>query len=285
VVPGLVLESSRGAPADVGPRLEPIGDGRLRHRGKGFSAIVDADGSVEFCDVIVEGKTSVLGFDLRGRKNPPANLARDNFEERALYPGGPATAPVMVGVGGGFGGIVGALISKVSQRRGPGRSPGRRYTAAKLQFLRDTEAMRMRMTHAWLKAQLATQLDLLIAQVLAVWRDTSVPLVERRRRIFVMWDECEEPGPVSESAVERIRGDAAALARTRIEALVRLLAPAGSPRAYPRDELARLNTTRRSRRAFDPYGCSGAAGVGAIDEVEPLEQPPRDDDAVPAAPP
>ena len=49
VVPGLVLESSRGGPADVGPRLESLGDGRLRHRGKGFTAIVDADGSL-VCD-------------------------------------------------------------------------------------------------------------------------------------------------------------------------------------------------------------------------------------------
>ena len=121
--------------------------------------------------------------------------------------------------------------------------------------------------------RLAGQLELLVSEVLAVWRDTSVTPVERRRRIFVMWDECEEPGPASESAVQRIRGDAAALARARIEALVRLLAPAGSPRAYTRDELARLNTTRRSARAFDPYGSSGGAGVDtvdALDNVEPL---------------
>ena len=255
VVPGLMLESSRGAASEVGPRLEAIGDGRLRHRGKGFTAIVDADGSVEFRDVMVEGKTSLMGFDLRGRKSPLTNLPRDHLEERALYPAGLPTAPMMVGVGGGFGGIVGALIGALRRRAGgPGRSPTDRHTSAKFAFMRDTEGMRMRMAHAWLKARLATQLDVLISEVLAVWRDGSVPLVERRRRIFVKWDECEESGRAAGSAIEQIRADAAAMARGRIEALVRLLAPAGSPQAYTTSELRRLNARRRSERAFDPYG-------------------------------
>ena len=254
VVPGLVLESSRGSPADVGPRLEAIGDGRLRHRGKGFTAIVDADGSVEFRDVIAEGKASLAGFDLRGRKSPLTSLPRDHLEERALYPAGLPTAPMMVGVGGGFGGIVGALIGALRRRSGgPGRSPGSRHTAAKLEFMRDTEGMRTRMAHTWMKARLATQLDALISEALLVWRDRSLSLVERRRRIFLKWDECEESGRAAGSAIEQLRADAAALARRRIEALVRLLAPAGSPQAFTPGELARLNAGRRSGRAFDPY--------------------------------
>ena len=283
VVPGLMLESSRGAPADVGPRLEPIGGGRLRHRGKGFTAIIDADGSVEFRDVLVEAKPSFMGFDLRGNKNPPVNLARDNFEERALYPTGPPTAPILVGVGGCFGGIVGALIGAVVRKARGGKSPGHRHTAAKLQFIKETEAPRLRMMHAWLKARLAAQLDVLIAEVLAAWRDTSLPLVERRRRIFIKWDECEDGGGVAGSAIEQIRADAATLARARIEALVRLLAPAGSPQAYAQAELVRLNAGRRSRSTFDPYGASARANGGH--EVEALEQPPRDEHPVSATPP
>ncbi len=254
VLPGLVLDRHVGPDGDTGPKLEPIGGGRLRHRGSGFTAIVDADGSVEFRDVLIEARPSLLGFDHRGRKSPPQAGPKDSFDERALYPGGGPTAPMMVGVGGSGGGLVAALIGAL-WRRAPSskKLPALRHTTAKARFLRDTEGMRMRMAHRWLKIRLTAQLDALVSELLALWRDASVPLAERKRRIFMVWDECEEAGQETGSALEQIRMEAATLARARIEALVRLLAPAGSAQQFTSAELARFNAGRRSRRAFAPY--------------------------------
>ena len=86
VDPGLVLQSD--TKSDRGPRLEPIGGGRLRHRDSRFTAIIAPDGNVEFRDVMIKPETKVLGFDLlrMGKLDPPKPIARDNFEERALFP-------------------------------------------------------------------------------------------------------------------------------------------------------------------------------------------------------
>src|SRR5262249_49018410 len=64
VSPGLELE--RGTA--IGPKLEPIGGGRLRHRDTKFTAIIQPDGSVEFRDPLGESTLEVIGFDLRRRK-------------------------------------------------------------------------------------------------------------------------------------------------------------------------------------------------------------------------
>src|SRR4051812_23618373 len=50
--PGLVLQTDTRS--DRGPRLEPIGGGRLRHRDPRFTAIIAADGNVEFRDVVIK---------------------------------------------------------------------------------------------------------------------------------------------------------------------------------------------------------------------------------------
>ncbi len=251
--PGLVLE--RGA--DHGPPLEPIGAGRLRHRDPRFTAIIEADGSVEFRDVVIKPEANLLGVDLIKRKlDPPRPLARDSFAERAMFPFGPSTAPMMVSMGGGGGGLLGALIGLMRRnsaaRDNDNKRPSRANLAAKAAFLAETEAVRMRMAHAWLKQRLAEQQAALVEQVLAVWRDPSLPLAARRRQIFTLWDECAEPTE-SQTAVDEIRAQAALAARGRVEALIRMLAPQGSPRQFTADELASFNARRRSRTRFDPY--------------------------------
>jgi len=251
VDPGLVLR--RGA-AEDGPRLESLGDGRLRHRDPRFTATIAADGSVEFRDVVVEPEAKLLGLDLfKGKIEAPRPIARDSFEERALFPHGPPTAPTMVGVGGGFGGLLGALVSKLRRKRGgPDRGERRTHMAAKARFMAETEALRLRMAHDWLRQQLAAQQRALVEQVLEIWRDASLPLALRRRRIFGLWDECDEPVAIR-SPADELRAEAARAARGRVEALIRRLAPQGSPQQYTPAELAELNARRQSRVRFDPY--------------------------------
>jgi hypothetical protein len=236
---GLVLE--RGAAGDGGPRLEPIGGGRLRHRDPRFTAIVAPDGSVEFRDPTVTANGDILGLDLRSRrlKSGDGGLPRDNFSERALYPHGPPTAAMMVGVGFTFGGLA----------DGP---RGKRHASAKLAFLEATEALRLRMAYAWHRDRLREAEAALISRLIQRWRDPSRGLADRKRDLFLAWDECDETSRDS-SPLGELRAEAGRSARAKIEALARLLAPPGGPSRYTPAELAALNARRRSVRPFDPY--------------------------------
>lgn len=249
--PGMFLERDREA--DSGPPLEPIGGGRLRHKDPRFTAIIGPDGSVEFHDVVITPDAAVMGFDLFKKKLKPAKpIARDDFEARALYPNGPPTAANFVGVGGAFGGLIGALVGKIKRKGGRARDNGRTNMPAKTRFLAQTEGLRTRMAHAWLKQRIAERRTELVADVLEVWRDPRLPLAERRRRIFVLWDDCAEP-PEVRTPTDELHAEAAVEARRRIEALIRMLAPRGSPEAFTAAELAEFNAHRRSRARFDPY--------------------------------
>ena len=83
--------------------------------------------------------------------------------------------------------------------------------------------------------------DVLMARAAAIWGDDSISIVERRQRVFQLWDECDEDTPAGREA------------RARIVRFIRELAPRGSPRAYPRAELRELNQHRRSEKPFAPY--------------------------------
>lgn len=245
VTPGLVLE--RGGHAEsVGPKLEPIGGGRLRHRDARFTAIIEPDGSVEFRDVFGQTTVDILGFDLaRRRFKEYKPLAGDYIAEQALYPKGPPTASIMAGVGFRFGGLA-------DGRRARAGHDGTRNTSAKLAFLHATEALRLRMAYSWARDRMRDAQDELIDDLLDMWRDGSRSLAERRHKLFLAWDACDDPRGTT-APLERLRAEAGAAARDRIEALVRLLAPPGSPAQYTAAELAALNARRRSVRPFDPY--------------------------------
>lgn len=236
---GLMLRGDR-APKAAGPRLTALGDGRLLHDAGGFTATIAADGSVAFKDVMVKPKVVVMGFDVTTGKFERGATSGDAFSERAVQPFGPATAAMFAGVGVGMPGLADMLLKH-------------RFARAKLRFLRETEALRMRMAHAWLQARLAEELDRLVARMLAIWRDDTLTLAERRRRIFVAWDECEEGRGTPGSPAEEIRAAAGRRARDRIERLVRLIAPPGSPQQFTPAELVRLNAGRRSEGRFAPY--------------------------------
>lgn len=251
--------------ADVA--LEADGAGRLRHRGDGFTAIIHPDGSVEFRDHGGKADASFLGFDLtRGRfKEPPPERHDPGWAavvEHAIYPMG--QVPLFGGIGGSFGGLA----------DGPKK---RRHTGAKRAFLAATEALRLRLAHAWYRARLQAQLAELGGELVAIWRDPKLSLAERKRRLVRRWEECEEPTSAAHSQFDAMRVAAGRTARAKIEAFVRQVAPLGSSQAYTAAELDRHNRGREGRARFRPYDESHSsqdahAGIEIIDS--PRELPP-----------
>jgi hypothetical protein len=238
---GLQLRGAGDGEAKSGPELRPTGDGGLRHDAGGFTATIAADGSVSFKDrMIVQPKLVVMGRNLFTGERVKEAPARDVFADRAVNPFGPSTAAMFGGFSMGVPGLADMLLKN-------------RYAKQKQRFLRETEAVRTRMAYAWLKQALTAELDALVSRMLAIWRDTSLPMSERRRRIFAAWDECVEAMDTPGSPQEQLRGEMAERARDRIERLVRLIAPPGSPQQFTPAELERWNAGRRSRRRFAPY--------------------------------
>lgn len=258
------------APDRALPDLESLGDGRLRHRGAGFVAVIRGDGSVEFRDV-VDRDLSYFGF--RRRRLEPAPLDTRSplvvdFAERAMFPMG--RLPV-AGIGGRFGGLADWTL-------------GQRHAAAKRAFLDATVGLRTRLAYAWRRARAQEQLAALGERLLAAWRDPGRSLAERKQLLFAAWDECAEPDPAA-GPFDHLLGVAGLHARAKIAAFVRLVAPAGSPEAFTADELARLNATRRSAARFAPYAADDAP-LPALPELpeppDPAPSPARDDPAAPA---
>jgi hypothetical protein len=133
--------------------------------------------------------------------------------------------------------------------------------ARKRRLLRETEQMRLRMAADYAASNMEDELELVSADMMAIWRDWSKGASQRRELIFLRWDECEEspPGDPLDVADERtsqvdaMRQLAGERAREKIVAFVRLHLPEDSPSAYSDEELRRLNARRESRERFDPY--------------------------------
>jgi len=134
------------------------------------------------------------------------------------------------------------------------------FRSLKTKILRQTAELRMQMARSWSKKQLRTQLAALSAQLKTTWKKPSWPLERRRKHLFLLWDECEEPaedGPGSDDVqgtLDEARTAAGAKARAMIVRFIRDELPAGSDDAYPATELRALNGIRASRQRFAPYG-------------------------------
>ncbi len=268
--------------------LEPDGGGRWRYRGDGFTAIVHPDGSVEFRDHGGAAEVNLLGLDPLHRRildpeperHDPAWMA---VLERTFFPGvqrlGPSgRVPLMASLGGRFGGLA------------DGRRKDR-HMGAKRAFLAATEALRLRMANDWYTARLQGELAALGGQLTAIWRDTKLPLAERKRRIFERWVDCEDPGATRRSELDAMRLAVARSARAKIEAFVRQVAPLGSSRAYTRAELDRYNRSRAGKPHFRPYDPPVAAPDGLSESevgpsvAAPLPPEPSDPPPEPAPAP
>jgi hypothetical protein len=76
--------------------------------------------------------------------------------------------------------------------------------------------------------------------------DTRLSLLERRRILFLLWDEMAEPDDPE-------RGWAGARARELIDAFIQRRLPAGTPGAYSAAEIAAFNRPRAKATTFNPY--------------------------------
>lgn len=259
-----VVPSARDA---SGPPLESLGDGRLRHRGDGFTAIVHPDGSVEFRDRRGQLDASFLGFDLRARtmKKPRDERAPSDaaFADRAIFPMG--QVPIFGGIGGSFGGLADWTLKE-------------RHGGAKRAFLEATSELRLGLAYAWQRERLEEQLAGLGARLVKIWRDPTLPLAERKRRLFALWDECEEESEAPAEPLDALRQAGGAAARAKIEAYILKVAPEGSAQSFTPRDLEVFNKRRRSRGRFDPY----AEGAGVRRELPVFERPAQERRAVEA---
>jgi hypothetical protein len=125
-----------------------------------------------------------------------------------------------------------------------GRSP---YRHEQARFLAATSELRTRMA-AETKARLVRQaLAELPARLDALWAEPGYTGREKRRVVFLLWQE-----------VDPADGDGAPAAAV-IEDWVRKRLPRGGPQAYAADELAGLNAARRlGTPPFAPYGPASA---------------------------
>lgn len=133
------------------------------------------------------------------------------------------------------------------------------FRTLKTQILRQTADLRMQMARSWSKKQLRAQLAALSTQLKTAWERPNWSLERRRKTLFLLWDECEEPS--ADDAGERnvadtldqARAAAGAKARAMIVRFIREELPADSDQAYPPAELRALNGIRGSRQRFAPY--------------------------------
>jgi hypothetical protein len=264
-----------------GPRLRRHDDGTLRHvdaEGR-FVGIVHEDGRVEvreLPDVTVEFTTGVgmvdwmLGLahavarpgahDRPDLEAPPPDREDKTRAGVQLTPPSPyGPPPIMISAGGRFGGVADLAL----------RAGQRRHTRRTQAFLESTASLRAARARSVLEEQRRTAQARLGRELAALWHDRSRSPAERRRALFERWDECEEAAPgQAPAALERDEEGSPARAgstdderalggeamRRRIEAFIRVAAPAGSAQGFDAAELARLNAARHSRQRFDPYG-------------------------------
>lgn len=158
-----------------------------------------------------------------------------------------------------------------------------RQAVAKAGFLARTFGFRHRLAVGFAALQFREGLRALPGQLLAIWTDSQRSATERRRLLFRRWDDAAEGTPRlgvndAAAAVDVERARTALVARELVEAFVRRHLPDGSIDAYTPDELRRLNATRRSRDAFDPYSSGGDFRRDAGEEHPTA---PRDSAATP----
>jgi hypothetical protein len=232
-------------PAEARVDLERTRDGGYRHRDDKarFEATIAADGSVKFRDLpaISDGSLTFLGFDLTGRgkralvREGPLDAEGNQIAPDRIVNHGPyGPPPILLRAGGRFGGVA-------DLRGGPTRKQ------AKAKFLERTQGLRDRLAAEARERDAVRALVQLAAELEDIWSDERLDVAARKRKIFALWDDCQE------AELKAPGGGLGARARRRIEEFVLHNAPAGSHRAFTATELHELNARRVSRQRFDPY--------------------------------
>jgi hypothetical protein len=129
-----------------------------------------------------------------------------------------------------------------------GRAPAKSIS---LWFLARTERLRDDLADRFEAQRLAPSAAKAASHAAAVWTSRDLAPATRRRHLFELWDECEEP---RDHLDDRPVARAGETARRQIVAYIRRELPPGSPLAFTAPELAALNAVRASRERFAPYG-------------------------------
>jgi hypothetical protein len=116
-----------------------------------------------------------------------------------------------------------------------------------------TEELRFQLASTWYRGNLRGELSDLGNQLAALWRDPKLSLDERKRRLFERWADCEDPATTARTDLDAMRLDVARIARAKIEAFIRQVAPLGTPQAYTDAELEQYNRGRAGKPRFRPY--------------------------------
>jgi hypothetical protein len=119
---------------------------------------------------------------------------------------------------------------------------GTLYPYEKANFLAATFARRTSMAAKTYARQMRTAQDELPRQLDGLWADTRYRRRERRRIIFLLWEEVDTAEATSRPAAKII------------EAWIRKHLARNSPDAYTDDELAAFSRERAGQPGFRPYG-------------------------------
>ena len=257
VVPSMLDLRPRGAPAAPAPATSaaaaPVAAGvdlNLRRdpiaEPPAPSAPVAAGGHIE--TPTLRGEIARDGA-LRIRNKGPVSLGSDLLAPKAVIDDWLKDPKQHAAAQDGTIGIVrGKFDVTDSIMRAIGQDP---YRAQRMKMLDDTREQRLTLAAQDRTARQGDALATLPATLRNIWNDGTRSVQERRRVIFQLWDECQEPAEgEGESAA------AGARARAVIVLFIRSQVGPRSGHAYPKEELAALNLTRQSRQPFDPYGRS-----------------------------
>ena len=119
---------------------------------------------------------------------------------------------------------------------------GTAYPYAKANFLAATFKRRTAMAAEVNARQMRAARTALPFQLDALWDDTRYRRRERRRIVFLLWQEVDKSSPDGRSVA------------TTIEAWIRRRLPRGSADAYDDQELDAYSHERRGEPTFNPYG-------------------------------
>lgn len=250
--PSPVIDAIVGKPAPPAApttaRLERNVDGSYTARDLAFTARIDADGHIagfddrSNVDVRIDIPhprdlaRGLVAHVERWAKDPYGVSTGTGYESTQISPDERVRTRLVPILGGSFDVTDGIM-------RAAGQDP---YAGRKRAFLESTFEARAAIGAAERPRHLERS-DLLILEHLdRMWRRADLPLPEKRRLVFALWDECAERG----SAEIVAGGDRARAAALR---WIAVHMPPGGTTAYPAAELAALNRARRSRAEFQPY--------------------------------
>jgi hypothetical protein len=136
--------------------------------------------------------------------------------------------------------------------------------AAKLDLIERSASLREQLSVHWYEDRVARKLEQLDDELAGIWGNESLPGSQRRRMLFLRWDECEEAlshiaattAEEAASSVDATRVKAGAKGRRSVEAFIRRKLPSGGTEAYRSEELVELNAERKSSERFDPYSAA-----------------------------